>query len=964
MECAVLGELRVVADGVARRPRGRRSRDLLAALVVRAGQPVDPGVLLEQVWGEDHGLAVSVVHTQVARLRRDVGTEVVQTAPAGYRLADLPVDADRFAARLAAARKTSMPEAAVARLREALADWHGDLAYADVSPGVADAERSRLTGLRTSARELLAELLLDQGGPDAVVEAAALAETLVADEPLRERGHELAMLAAVHGGSRAAALAAYDRLRTTLRDELGIDPGPEAQDLHLRVLRGQAVTRRDETSAGRRPRPPAPTSRTVGRDADLARLLELVGERRLVSVVGLGGVGKSRVLSEVAARIDSASSAYVDLAGLPEQPGEELVEVLGEAVGITIRAHDPLESLVEGIGDRPLTLLLDEAERCLLDTSALVASLLARCPAVRVVATSRRPLGLVGEAVHLLAPLATPPEDADAETVARSPAVVLLKDRIADRAPGLVEGEDALRRLAGFTRRVDGLPLALLLLAAQAPGRSLDQLEVLLETPIALGSEDAGLPERHRSLPDTIGWSLERMPAPMLATLRRLSVFAGHFDAAAARAVVGADVGADVGDDQVVDRALRALVRDAFVQVERTDRDLSYRLLRPVRDVAHAELVASGEVDDTTGRHRRWHADRWRGLLRSDALLRDVREHYADYVQALRSAHDAADHEQVTTLSLTLGRLWSFADMTGPGLRWYGRALDAGFLTDFEQAQLRRMRAGLQIINAPEEARRDLELAIPVFAEHGSMIELVGAHLGLSQERHEAGADAEAAEHARQAVAAARDTTDERLADALGLQAGVLAETDPAGAEAAAQEAWSIVCRSGSSAAVASVACNVSWAQLEMGRPSAAVDLLDRALAGLGDDEVPMFLSLHRGWALLAHGEPAAAVTEFGRVVRIGEDAREGSRLAEVYLGAACALAAVRDPIAPELLAGAEAMLGRTRRALRPWQEVLRRRGRADASLIGPAPWGSGTLSGTALADLVMAATGPAAALS
>jgi hypothetical protein len=444
------------------------------------------------------------------------------------------------------------------------------------------------------------------------------------------------------------------------------------------------------------------------------------------------------------------------------------------------------------------------------------------------------------------------------------------------------------------------------------------------------------------------------MSTGMLTTLRRLSVFAGPFDASGARAVVGADVD--------VDHALHALVRDAFVQVDRVDSELSYRLLRPVRDVALERLHAAGEVADTRRRHRRWHADRWRGALRSDALLRDVRAHYADYLDALRSAHEAADHEQVTTLSLTLGRLWTFADMSGPGLRWYGRAIDCGFLTPLEQAQLRRMRAGLQLIDAPTAARRDLELAVPVFAEHGSVLELAGAQMALTLERYEAGADDEAAAHARLAVAAARRTTDERLADALGLQAGILAESDPEGSEAAAQEAWSIVGRSGSAAAVASVACNLASAHLATGRPAVAMDLLDRAVAGLRDDEVPAFLSTHRGWALLASGAPAAAADEFGRVVRIGEDARESSRLAEVYVGAACALAALVHPAAPELLAGAEAMMGRTGRVLRPWQHELLRVARARTAAIGPAPWGADTLSGSALASLVISATVPTSA--
>ncbi len=946
MEGAVLGEVRIRTGDADLVPRGQRSRDLLAALMLRRGQSVEPLVLLDQVWGDTAGRGTALVHTQVARLRRDIGSDTVLTTENGYRLAELSLDADRFADLVARARG-GPPETAVDTLREALGLWRGTRPYADVAEDLVSAEASRLLGLRTASLELLAERLLDRRDHAGAEEAAAVAERLITDDPLRERGHELAILATAQAGRRAEALAAYQRLRTTLLDELGIAPGPEAQQLQLRVLRdelGQTPSR----PAVLRPGAPAPTTPTIGREDDLARLQQLVGSRRLVTVVGLGGVGKTRLLAELALALGTRVTAYADLSALHEHPGPELADVIASALGLTLSDSDPAGSLATAVGSREVLLLADEAERCADHLADLVAMLLSRCPGLRLVVTSRRPLGVSGETVHAIGPLMTPHARDDVSAVATSPSVVLLRDRIADRAPGLVQGEEAMLRLADFARRVDGLPLALELLAAKAPGRSLDELAALLEEPWGLESEDSGLPPRHRTLRDTIEWSLQRLPADQHAALRRLSVFAGVFEMPAARAVVGTAAEAD--------EALRRLVRDALVHVERTEHGLSYRLLGPVRDVARQVLAEAGEEESAQRRHRRWHADRWRGAQRSDSLLYDVRDHYADYVAALRSAHEVRDHEQVTDLSVTLGRLWSFADMLGPAQRWFGKAIDSGLLTPLERARVQRCRAGLQLHHDPESVRRDLAEAIPVLTEHEAYFDLVPAHGSASIERMYSGAVDEAVSHARRAVAAARHTTQERLADALGVHASIVATVHPDEAEETAREAWELVSRSGSSAAIASVATNLAWAQVGMGRPATGLDLLERALATLKPGEVPMFLRLHRAWVRLAVGDERGALEDFDSVVAVSRDALEGRWLAEVYLGAAFALAATGHPSAPELLAGAESMVARTGLVVQPWQETLRITAHERCADLSPPPWGAETASGMTLAALVRSA--------
>ena len=294
--------------------------------------------------------------------------------------------------------------------------------------------------------------------------------------------------------------------------------------------------------------------------------------------------------------------------------------------------------------------------------------------------------------------------------------------------------------------------------------------------------------------------------------------------------------------------------------------------------------------------------------------------------------------------------------MLAPARRWYGRALEHGHLSPLQRARVLRLRAGIELHVDLEQVRRDLAESIPVLEEHEALVDLVAAHGLACIERSYSGVPDAAVVHARAAVAAARHGTDERLADALGMHASVVATIHPREAEETALEAWSIVSRTGSAAAMASVATNLAWAQVGLGRPAAGLDLLQRALDGLKDGEVPMFLRLHRAWVLLACDAPEPALADFDAVVAVSGAALEGRWLAEVYLGAAFALAATGDPVAPELLAGAEAMVGRTGLVINPWQEEMRAAAHDRVGSIGQPPWGAEAASGAALAALVRAA--------
>lgn len=979
MEFAVLGDLRARDGGGDRTPRGQRSRDLLAVLLTRRGQTVDASVLLDLVWGEAApGLAISVVHTQVARLRRDLGPGCVETCETGYRLVAGSTDADRFAELVARAQPRSHAATRIENLREALRLWRSDQAFAGVTPELVAPEVTRLHEARMAAMEQLAEALLDAGDPASWAAAAELSRELMARDPLRERGYELGMLAAERAERFADALALYERLGATLRAELGIGPGPAAQRLHAQLLQRDRPEPRPPREASRerppeasrrsalglRPTttpagtgPPAPLTRMVGRDAEIDAITAALRDRRAVTLTGAGGVGKSRLLAELHARLAPDWCGYLELGDSSACDARELAESVGQALGLVVGEGDPVGTLVAAIGTRPVLLMADEVEHHVDGFGPLASRLLHGCRALKLVCSSRRPLGLVGEAVVVLAPLPCPPPDADAASVQASAAVQLLRERIADHAPDLFIGATQWPLLGDLARRVDGLPLALELLAAQTRTNSLEQLSAEFDDPLRLTAAERDRPARHRSLREAIDWSVRRLTDRQRTTLARLSVFAGAFTPAAGQAVTGAT------DD--FDADVRSLVRDALVHVQRDAAGVCLRILTPTRAYARAELQASGHSADTLARYRRWHAERWRGALRSDAMLGDVRAHYQDYVQALRGSLEASDRDTVADLTLTLGKLWVFHDMLGPGLRWSEHVLASGLLGPLDTARVRTMRSTLQTHHDPAAVRRDLTAAIPVLAAAGDAVWLTTAELTASLERYASGDAQRAMEHALAAVAASRATTPERQADALGVLACTAATLDHEVSDAAAAQAWHLVSDSGSAAATASIAANLAWTWFARGRHEQAREVLDAAIVQLAPGPIPLFLQLNRAWAALLCGQDREAIRGFADVVSANPTGFSDRKSAEAYLGAAIALARVADPTAAELLAGAVRLQERTALHLMSWQEDLLTQARDRIDRLGGLPWPTGqtgttgqTVSGRRLATLLQHAAG------
>ncbi|GIG70655.1 BTAD domain-containing putative transcriptional regulator [Phytomonospora endophytica] len=554
MRVGLLGPLEVTDGGRALVIGGRRVRALLIRLAVDAGRFVPPGELARAIWTDD-GPAdpAHALQALVSRLRAALpGDVALELGDAGYRLGLAPEDVDlhRFEALIA--------DPAPARLREALALWRGGLpAETDDAP-YAVALGARLGELRLTAVESAASAELRLPDADARALTAELGE-LTAAHPLRERLGALLITALHADRRRAEALAVFERYRARLAEELGADPGPELRAAHLAALRADPAPRGNLRAA---------LTGFVGRGEELARVAALTRERRLVTLVGPGGVGKTRLAVTAAARAPE-TAWLVELAAAG--PGDDLAAVALHALGRhgSTPGADALANLTETLSAEPALLVLDNCEHLLDDAARLAEDLLARCPSLRILATSREPLGVLAESL-----LPVPPMDP-------ATSLRLFTERAMAVQPDF--DLDAERDLViGLCRTLDGLPLAIELAAARlrvmTPGILRDRLADRFA--ILRGGNRTALP-RHRTLLAVVEWSFDLLDDTARAAAENLAVFPGSFaaDAAAALGVRTEDL------DSLVDKSLLELLDGG-----------RYRMLETIAEYGRSRLREDGRL--------------------------------------------------------------------------------------------------------------------------------------------------------------------------------------------------------------------------------------------------------------------------------------------------------------------------------------------------------------------------------
>jgi predicted ATPase/DNA-binding SARP family transcriptional activator len=584
-------------DGVFADVPGARLRGLLIALALEPGRVVPKATLVDWIWGErPPSDAANALQRLVSRLRKALPDGLVEGQTDGYRLTVEPgaVDAVRFERLVGQARNGEDPRR-VRRLREALALWRG-AAMQDVGlqdSAAFDAAVTRLEVLRLTAIEdrFDAEISLGHG-----VELVTELTDLVAAHPVRERLVAALMRALVATGRDTEALLVYQRTREALADALGVDPSAELSALHVALLRGELGRREENRKTNLR----AELTSFVGKDADVATARELIAEHRLTTLIGPGGSGKTRLATETARTLlgDLPDGAWlVELAaiGADGDVAQSALAALGLRDALLGGAPnaEPMDRLIAAIRERGTLLILDNCEHVIESAASFADRVLGECQRLRILATSREPLGITGEALWLVEPLALPERDASPGKVESSPAVQLLRDRAGAVRKDLAVDAQTLSTMVRVCRALDGMPLAIELAAARLRTMSLDQLANRLDDRFRLltGGSRTALP-RHKTLRAVVDWSWELLTDAERMVLRRLAVFSGGASLDAAERVC---VGDGVEQEQVLE-LLTALAEKSLLLTE-GDGAPRYRMIGTIKEYAGHRLAEAGESD-------------------------------------------------------------------------------------------------------------------------------------------------------------------------------------------------------------------------------------------------------------------------------------------------------------------------------------------------------------------------------
>jgi predicted ATPase len=709
MQVRLLGPLVAETDGAQAALGGRQRRAVLALLALAEGRVVSVDALVEALWGEHPpATAANTVQVHVSALRKALARddEPIVREGAGYRLALPPESLDhvRFG-ELAGEAEELLARRQVERARavfmEALALWNGPALAEFEYESWARPEAERLEEGRLACLEGRIDAELACGF---AAELVGELELLASRYPQRDRFSGQLMLALYRSGRQAEALEVYRQSRQRLVGELGIEPSPDLQELNRQILnQDKSLTAPVRTMSDHQIRLPAAPTRLIGRRRELAELATLVGDRdtRLITVLGPGGVGKTRLaLAASAAAVDGFPDgvSWVALHALrdPRLVSATIAQTLGAAT-------EPAEA----IGGARMLLALDNFEQ-VVDAALDVATLVAECPNLTVLVTSREPLHIAAEREYPVAALS------------EKDAVTLFTERARAIRPE-IQGNSEVEAIC---ERLDRLPLALELAAARVNVLSLDGILDRLSQRLGVlthGAKD--LPLRHQTLRQTIDWSYELLDEAEQHGFARLGVFAGGWTLEAAETICQLDLD-----------SLASLIDKSLVRRRATDSDgeTRYGMLATIREYA-LERLHEREPDQTTARR---HADFFVELAeraypnmrgaQSGSWLDRIEHDHDNMRAALEYALGSADAGTAIALGGALARYWMVRGQLSEGRRWLTaalavpgqttkrpRALRGLALLDLEQGELEQPQAlaeealalALEQADAPEAAR-------------------------------------------------------------------------------------------------------------------------------------------------------------------------------------------------------------------------------------------------------------------
>jgi predicted ATPase/DNA-binding SARP family transcriptional activator len=670
----------------------QKARSLVKLLALAPDGRLPRDQVLDRLWPDfAPGAAQNNLYSTLGVARKAL-------APAGLRLrggllvieppGPLLVDAARFEQLAAAARRSDDP----ADYEAALALYGGDLLPDDPYEEWTIGPRERLRDLFRGLLRAVAARYESRGDRPA---ALAALERLVAADRLDEAARAELMRLHALGGNRAGALRHYEALREALASELDAEPGREIRRLYGDIATGRfppaqpavaAPPAAPPAPATAAPALPVPLTRLIGRERELAEVRALLAPRdggaRLVTLTGIGGSGKTRLALAVAQGSGDdfpAGAHFVALAGLISDPGQlaPVAETVAATLGIREEVgRSTVAALIAALRPRPALLILDNCEQVIDAVAELVAALLAACPALRVLATSREALRLSGETAWPVPQLAVPDDDrTPPEALATYPSVALFVERVRGRRPDFALTPETAPAVVAICRRLAGLPLALELAAARSGVLSVGQIAARLDDALGtLASRERGLPQRQQSLRAALDWSYDLLSAGEQALFRRLAIFAGGCDLPAVEVIAG-----EGADDPLA--TLESLVDKSLVLVEPAGDEARYRLLEPVRQYAAARLAP----DEARAAHER-HAAFFAGLAAASAAALVGAEQAAWIARLRRDADNlraalawlrqSGAAEAGLRFCRDLYRFWVALIQHEEGRRWFATFLD------------------------------------------------------------------------------------------------------------------------------------------------------------------------------------------------------------------------------------------------------------------------------------------------